>query len=84
MASTINCIVCFEKATCFGGHVHKEGEEHLIAGFCKKHFTPRPIPYIDGCKGCHGEWKEQMGNDKYFGAVMFIDKDGLHPLEDES
>lgn len=51
MLSTINCIVCLEKATCFGGHVHAE-KEMIIAGFCKDHFNT--LPTIDGCQGCYG------------------------------
>jgi len=94
MASTINCIVCFEKATCFGGHVHRaywrtsthHVDEHIIAGFCKQHFkTPlkHTCPNVDGCKGCWGKWKEEMGHDKSFGQVMYIDRDGLHPIDDD-
>lgn len=80
MASTVNCVLCFEKATCFGGHVHIE-KETIIAGFCKTHFKTQPT--IDGCKGCYGEWKEQMGTDKSFGQLMYIDRDGLHPVDDD-
>jgi hypothetical protein len=80
MASTKKCVLCFEKATCFGGHVHKE-KETIIAGFCKTHF--KTLPTIDGCNGCYGQWKEQMEVDKSFGQLMYIDKDGLHPVDDE-
>lgn len=100
MSSTINCIVCFEKATCWGGHVHKKDEgESIIAGFCRQHFkTPlkenfneiineieveRGPSIVKDCKGCFGEWKAEMGTDKSFGQVMFIDSDGLHPADEE-
>lgn len=78
MASTINCVVCFEKADCFGGHVH-DGEGKIIAGFCREHF--RKQPQIDGCKGCYGNWKPEMGTDGSFGQLGFIDKDGFHPID---
>ena len=38
MAATKNCIICFEKATGFGGHVHFE-KEKIIAGFCNAHIN---------------------------------------------
>ncbi len=82
MPSTVNCVVCFEKATCFGGHVHAK-KEIIIAGFCKAHF--RTQHHKEGCKGCYGNWKEEMGVDKSVGAtVMYIDKDGIHPIKDKS
>lgn len=71
MSSTLNCIVCFKEATCFGGHVHKDGET-LIATFCSDHFD-KHIPVIDGCKGCYGQWKEEMGEDTTFGTLYYID-----------
>lgn len=84
MASTLNCIICFEKATGFGGHVHVE-KETIIAGFCNTHFDSaiktNPIP---DCKGCYGEWKEEMGKDDSFGQLMYIDKDGIHPADDDN
>ena len=80
MTSTANCVLCFEKAICFGGHVHTENET-IIAGLCKSHSkTP---PTLEGCEGCYGIWKEQMGKDKSFGQLMYIDKDGLHSIDDE-
>lgn len=83
MASTLNCIVCLEKAVGFGGHVHS-GNEIITAGFCKTHFdTHIKTNPIESCKGCYGEWKEEMGKDESFGQIMYIDKDGIHPLGDD-
>lgn len=83
MSSTINCITCFQKATCWSGHVHN-GSDYITAGFCKTHFkkTERPA-FLEGCKGCYGTWKEEMGEDKSFGQLMYIDRDGVHPADDE-
>ena len=75
--STANCVVCFEKATCFGGHVHKLDGDSLIAGFCKSHF--HSVKQVDGCKGCYGYWDEKMG-EKEFMTVGFIDTKGFHKL----
>jgi hypothetical protein len=91
MASTVNCVLCFEKATGFGGHVHTE-KETIIAGFCKTHFKLRQAFQRSGlrpqspqskpiCKGCYGEWKQQMGVDKSFGQLMYLDRDGFHPVD---
>lgn len=80
MSATKNCIICFQKATGAGGHVHK-GDEQIIASFCKEHFRTKST--IEGCKGCYGEWKEEMGIDKSFGQMMYIDKKGMHPLNDD-
>jgi hypothetical protein len=80
MSSTVNCVLCFEKATCFGGHVHS-GNEKIVSGLCETHFKTQPA--IDGCKGCYGQWKAQMGMDKSFGQLMFVDSDGLYLVDEE-
>jgi len=71
MSSTIKCVVCGSKATCFGGHVHN-GDDKVIAGFCKEHFRNTAKENND-CKGCYGEYKEEMGVDITFGQVCYID-----------
>lgn len=70
MASTKNCIVCFEKPTYFGGHVHKNTDK-IVASFCDKHF--KQSQENPDCKGCFGVWNEKMGIDHSFGQVMYID-----------
>jgi hypothetical protein len=82
MAATKNCIICFEKATGFGGHVHFE-KEKIIAGFCNAHVNSIKTNPIETCKGCYGEWKEEMGKDESFGQLMYIDKDGIHPADED-
>ena len=60
-AATENCVKCYKKATCFGGHVHK-GEEEIIAGFCKTHFQRvKKNKKNAECEGCYGEWVNEMG-----------------------
>ena len=39
---------------------------------------------IETCKGCYGEWKEEMGKDESFGQLMYIDKDGIHPADENN
>ncbi len=85
MSYTLKCLFCEEKPTCYCGHVHK-GREKIIAGFCKMHFDAEErkevtVKFKSNCPGCHGEWKEEMGVDTRFGGVMFIDKDGIHPID---
>ena len=39
---------------------------------------------IETCKGCYGEWKEEMGKDESFGQLIYIDKDGIHPADENN
>ncbi len=70
MSSTVNCIECFKEAKNWGGHVHKENEM-IIAGFCNDHFN-NTKGYKD-CKGCFGIWSSEMGYDKSFGELVYIE-----------
>ncbi len=79
MASTTKCIICGANATHYGGHLH-HGYQKIIAGFCEQHFSTKPT--IDSCKGCYGEWKEEMGVDANFGRLSYIDLDGIHPTKE--
>ena len=88
MAATEKCIICLSKAVSFGGHVHI-GNETIIAGFCDRHdFNCKEHASFckklsnEGCKGCYGEWTEEMGIDDSFGKVGYIDKDGFNPVID--
>lgn len=58
MITTEKCVICFGKPKCFGGHVHKDGKS-IIAGTCEEH-CKQDCAHND-CKGCYGEWKEEMG-----------------------
>lgn len=81
--TTANCVICGNPVKgYFGGHVHKE-QETIIAGFCSKEHLHAPH-VNNGCKGCYGEWTERMGiHEKAFGQLVFIDKDGVHSIDDE-
>lgn len=77
MSSTTKCVVCLKEGKLnFGGHVHK-GDEIVIAAVCNEHLR---TTLNNGCKGCYGEWKEEMGYDESFGMLMYIDNKGLHKL----
>ncbi len=74
MISTKNCVLCYKNAVGWGGHVHKSKSEKIIAGFCEMHFEiTKSISIIKGCKGCYGEWKEEMGIKGSPSEVMYID-----------
>ena len=55
-AATENCVICFGPRECVGGHVHR-GDEIIFASTCKEHWNDT----VEGCKGCYGEWKPEMG-----------------------
>ncbi len=60
MISTKNCIICFNEAKEWGGHVHKENVD-VLAGFCNEHFKQRKIfKTMFGCQGCFGQYKPAM------------------------
>ena len=70
MSAVKKCIVCgSEEISLIGGHVHKE-EEKVIAYFCNNHKDNKPLN--NNCRGCYGDWKEEMGYDKSFGEVAFL------------
>jgi hypothetical protein len=81
MAATEKCVICLGKAVSFGGHVHI-GNQTIIAGFCKEHFNFKKKLGRDDCKGCYGEWTEEMGIDDLFCTVGSIDKDGFNTIID--
>lgn len=65
-SKTTKCVICFTPHIhIVGGHVHKNGEV-IIASLCKDHHRTN---MIEGCKGCYGEWKEEMGLEEDF--IMF-------------
>lgn len=59
MITTAKCVICSEDAKTFGGHVHK-GEDTVIAATCREH-SEIEHSGREGCKGCYGEWNENMG-----------------------
>jgi hypothetical protein len=59
---TKNCIVCGKTARKYTGHV-KDGEEHIIAGFCSYDCMNLCIDehIFSDELGCFGEYKEAFG-----------------------
>lgn len=87
MGATKNCVVCFNPANSWGGHVHKNGDL-IIAGTCADHYVKLgskegtlSINAVKNCKGCYGDWKEEMGFDPSFGQFGYIDREGFHELD---
>lgn len=72
MPSTTKCVICLSNDINIAGHVHK-GNEIVLAGLCNVHL--HHVCIDNGCKGCYGEWKEDMGYDSSFGKLMYIDSD---------
>lgn len=56
---TLKCVICYGEPHYFGGHVH-DGDKIIIAGTCKEHFKHQDVYGRVNCKGCYGEWTEQM------------------------
>jgi len=75
MKRTTKCIICLKKATCYTGHVVKEGEP-ISAGWCREHaevyLRPWDEPseslgslYLGNKMGCYGGWMECYGIEDY-------------------
>ena len=57
---TQNCIVCYQEAKLFTGHV-KRGNESITAGWCKNHIHKSNDMSIMINSGFCGEWKTEFG-----------------------
>jgi hypothetical protein len=60
MIQTTNCVICFSKGSYLGGHVHRNNET-ICAMTCPEHMEHEGVEEATKCKGCYGEWKEEMG-----------------------
>lgn len=67
---TKNCVVCGDTAVIWFGHVHKEIDQPITAGFCNKHrefveFTRGDVSRYHRSKkteeGCLGSWIPRDG-----------------------
>ena len=68
---TINCVLCFAPNPSFmGGHVHKRTKK-IFATVCKD--CKSQVKVVDSCKGCYGEWTDEMGYEPYQISVGCIE-----------
>ena len=79
--ATVNCVVCgTADVKVMGGHVHK-GDETVFAHTCHEHEDDSEgMGGRKDCKGCFGEWTEEMGVQDSGFKMGFIDRDGFNEI----